>query len=321
MLRIAILDDYQDVALSMADWSLLPKDAKVDRFGDNVKDETKLAERLQPYEVLIIMRERTLFSRSLIERLPNLKLLITSAGRNAAIDQAACKDRGITVCGTDAFGSPTAELAWGLLLALFKNITVEDRATREGKWSLGLTQTLEGRTLGVLGLGKLGQRLAEVGKAFRMDVIAWSQNLTDERCAEVGVRRVEKDALFREADAISIHLVLSDRSRGLVGARELGLMKPTAYLVNTSRGPIVDEAALVDALKNRRIGGAGLDVFDVEPLPADHPLRSMPNTVITPHLGYGTEENYRLYFGQAVENIVNWLAGKPVKEIAAPRQP
>ena len=287
MLRIAILDDYQNVALSMADWSQLPKDSRVDRFGDNVKDETKLAERLQPYQVLIIMRERTLFSRSLIERLPNLKLLITSAGRNAAIDQAACKDRGITVCGTDAFGSPTAELAWGLLLSLFKNITVEDRATREGKWSLGLTQTLEGRTLGVLGLGKLGQRLAEVGKAFRMDVIAWNRSGVDPAlpCAEVPL-----DRLFREADAISLHVAYSDETREMIGSALLQSVKPRALLVNTARGGIVDEDALVAALQSGLLGHAALDVFTEEPLDPASPLCGLDNVTLSAHAAWKTPD-------------------------------
>ncbi len=321
MTKIAILDDYQNVALSMADWDALPDGCSVQAFHDNITDREALVARLEPFDVLVIMRERTRFPGDLIARLPNLKLLITSGGRNAAIDQAACAERGIAVAGTGGFGAPTSELAWALILAMFKRVPEEDRATRAGHWSLGLTRTLEGKTLGVLGLGKLGARLAKVGQAFEMDVIAWSQNLTDERAAEVGVRRVEKDALFAESDVISIHLVLSERSRGLVGARELGLMKPTASIVNTSRGPIIDEAALIDALRNGTIGGAGLDVFDVEPLPADHAFRSLPNTVITPHLGYGTEENYRIYFGEAVENIRNWLEGKPIQAIAPPRQP
>lgn len=321
MTKIAILDDYQNVALSMADWDSLPDGCSVESFQDNITDQDALAARLAPFDVLVIMRERTRFPAGLIARLPNLKLLITSGGRNAAIDQAACAERGIAVAGTGGFGTPTSELAWALILALFKRVVEEDRATRAGHWSLGLTRTLEGKTLGVLGLGKLGARLARVGQAFDMDVIAWSQNLTDARCAEVGVRRVDKDTLFREADVVSIHLVLSERSRGLVGAREFELMKPTAYLVNTSRGPIAEEAPLIAALQGGQIGGAGLDVFDTEPLPADHPFRSLPNTVITPHLGYGTEENYRIYFGDAVENIRNWLDGKPIQAIAPPRAP
>jgi phosphoglycerate dehydrogenase-like enzyme len=259
------------------------------------------------------MRERTAFPRALLEKLPKLRLLVTTGMRNASIDVKAAAEGGITVCGTSGVPYPTAELTWGLLLALFRRIAVEDRATREGKWQTTLGLGLNGKTLGVIGLGTLGSRVARYGKAFEMEVLAWSQNLTAKRAAEVGATLVGKDELLRRSDVVSIHLVLSDRSRGLVGARELGLMKRTAYLVNTSRGPIVDEAALIRALQDGTIAGAGLDVFEPEPLPLDHPFRKLPNTVITPHLGYVTEETYRVFFGHALEDVQAFLRGAPVR--------
>ena len=259
------------------------------------------------------MRERTPFPRALLERLPRLRLLVTTGMRNASIDVKAAKERGITVCGTSGLPYPTAELAWGLVLALFRRIPAEDRASREGRWQTTVGLGLNGKTLGVLGLGTLGSRVAKYGRAFDMEVLAWSQNLTAARAAEVGATLVSKDELLQRSDVVSVHLVLSDRTRGLIRARELGLMKRTAYLVNTSRGPIVDEAALLHALENGTIAGAGLDVFEVEPLPPDHPFLRLPSTVVTPHLGYVTEETYRIFFGHAVENIKAFLDGKPVR--------
>jgi len=263
------------------------------------------------------MRERTAFTRSLLERLPMLRLLITAGMRNASIDMKAAAERGVLVCGTAGLPYPTAELAWGLILGLMRRIPAEDRATREGRWQVSLGLGLNGKTLGVLGLGTLGSRVAKVGRAFEMEVLAWSQNLTRARAEEVGATLVAKDELLARSDIVSIHLVLSERTRGLLGARELGLMKRSAYLVNTSRGPIVDEAALIDALRNGIIAGAGLDVFDPEPLPADHPFRSLPNIVVTPHLGYVTEETYRVFYGHALEDVQAFLRGAPVRVLSA----
>jgi len=313
MARVAILDDYQNVARRMADWASLPAGTDVVVFADHLKETGAVAARLADFDAVVAMRERTAFPRALLERLPRLKLLVTTGMRNASIDVGAAVERGITVCGTSGLPYPTAELTWGLILALARQIPTEDRATREGKWQTTLGLGLNGKTLGVLGLGTLGSRVARYGKAFEMEVLAWSQNLTAERAAEVGATLVGKDELLRRSDVVSIHLVLSDRSRGLVGARELGLMKRTAYLVNTSRGPIVDEAALVRALQEGTIAGAGLDVYEPEPLPLDHPFRKLPNTVITPHLGYVTEETYRVFFGHALEDVQAFLRGAPVR--------
>jgi len=316
MRRCAIIDDFQGCALGMADWGALAPDIAVEAFRDHLADEDALARRLAGFEIVCAMRERTPFPRSLFEKLPKLELLLTSGMRNLSIDLAAARDHGVTVCGTPSVGTPTAELAWGLILALARRIPAEDRATREGGWQHTLGVALEGKTLGVIGLGRLGARVARIGKAFGMEAIAWSQNLTEERCREIGVTLADKQALLRTADVVTIHLLLSGRTRGLLGAAELALLKPGAFLVNTSRGPIVDEAALVDALERRAIAGAGLDVFDIEPLPAGHPLRRLDNTVITPHLGYVSAENYRCYFPAMVEDISAWLAGAPVRGLA-----
>ncbi len=316
MVRVAVLDDYQRVAMQMADWSVLPANTQVDAFQDHLFDEGALAERLHDYDVVLGMRERTPMRRSLLERLPNLKLLLTTGRGNASFDFEAATELGILCCGTALGGGPaTAELTWGLILALAKKIPWEDAGVRAGQWQLGLGESVNGKTLGVVGLGRLGTVVARVGLAFDMRVLAWSQNLTPERAQENGVEYATKDDLFRESDFVTIHYTLSDRSRGMITARELGLMKPTAYLINTSRGPIVDEGALIGALRSRRIAGAGLDVFDIEPLPLDHPLRNMPNTVITPHLGYVTQEAYRSMFTESIENIQAWLAGDPVHVI------
>ncbi|HEU5192270.1 MAG TPA: D-2-hydroxyacid dehydrogenase family protein [Methylomirabilota bacterium] len=313
MTRVAILDDYQNVAMGLADWKSLPAGTEVVAFHDHLHELDAVAKRLADFDVVVAMRERTAFPRGLLEKLPKLRLLVTTGMRNASIDVKAAAEGGITVCGTSGLPYPTAELTWGLVLALFRRIAVEDRATRDGKWQTTLGLGLNGKTLGVIGLGTLGSRVARYGKAFEMEVLAWSQNLTAERAAEVGATLIGKDELLRRSDVVSIHLVLSDRSRGLVGARELGLMKRTAYLVNTSRGPIVDEAALIRALQDGAIAGAGLDVFEPEPLPLDHAFRKLPNTVITPHLGYVTEETYRVFFGHALEDVQAFLRGAPVR--------
>jgi phosphoglycerate dehydrogenase-like enzyme len=314
--RLGILDDYQGVNLSLGPWDQLPKDIAVEVFRDTITDPEALVRRLSPFDALVIMRERTPFPRALIERLPNLRLIVTSGARNRSVDMAACAERGITVCGTPSVGHPTVDLTWGLILCLARGIPAQERSLREGRWQgMPLGFTLEGRRLGVMGLGNLGSRVAKVGAALGMEVIAWSQNLTAEKAAAAGARLVDKATLMREADVLTLHLVLSDRSRGIVGPGDIALMKRGAYLVNTSRGPLVDQDALIAALKEGRIAGAGLDVFDQEPLPADHPILSAPNTVLTPHLGYVTEENYRAYFASAMESILGYIAGTPVREI------
>jgi len=313
--RLGILDDYQGVALSMGPWDKLPQDLKIKVFRDTIKDQEALVRRLSPFDALLIMRERTPFPRSLIERLPNLQLLITTAARNRAVDLAACAERGITVCGTPSFAHPTVDLTWGLILSLMRHIPEQERALREGRWQVKLGNSLEGKTLGVIGLGNLGSRVARVGAAFGMRVIAWSQNLTEEKAAAAGAVKVDKATLLREADVVTLHLVLSERSRRIIGAGDLAQMKRSAVIVNTSRGPLIDQDALIAALKEGRIAGAGLDVYDEEPLPPGHPILSAPNMVLTPHLGYVTEENYRAYFQGAVEAVLGYLAGSPVREL------
>ncbi|HXH13441.1 MAG TPA: D-2-hydroxyacid dehydrogenase family protein [Alphaproteobacteria bacterium] len=317
MARVAVLDDYQGVALQMADWSVLPSDVQVQVFRDHLSDPQAVAARLKDFDIVVAMRERTPFPRSLLQQLPQLKLLITTGMRNASIDVNAAAELGVTVCGTQGLPYPTAELTWGLILALLRFIPREDRATREGRWQVSVGFGLRDKVLGVIGLGNLGSQVATVGKAFGMSLLAWSQNLTAERAGQFGATLVSKDALLARADIVTIHLVLSDRTRGLIGTRELGLMKPSAYLINTSRGPIVEEKALIDALQKGSIAGAALDVFDEEPLPLDHPLRRLENTVITPHLGYVTAETYKVFYGDAVEDIQAFLRGQPVRVIKA----
>lgn len=317
LVSIAVLDDYQDVASRLADWTSL-SDARTVFFRDHVADAEQLADRLQPFEVVVLMRERTRLDETIIARLPRLKLIVTVGTWNAAIDMAAAKRHGIVVAGTDGGGphGPSA-FTWALVLAITRNVVAEVASVRTGGWQIGLGVELAGKTLGLLGLGVLGEAVSRYGAAFGMRTIAWSQNLTTEKAAVVGVERVEKAELFRRSDVLSVHLKLSDRSRGLVGATELGLMKPTAFLINTSRGPIVDEAALVETLRDRKIAGAGLDVFGEEPLPATHPFRYLPNVIATPHIGYVTEETYRMAYGQIVADIAGWLAGTPVRVLNA----
>ena len=312
--RCAILDDYQNVALKSADWSKVEGDVEIKVFSEHLGAGQSVIAALKEFAIVVAMRERTAFPRTVIDALPNLKLLITTGMRNASIDTEAAKARGVTVCGTGSFGSPTSGIAIGLMLELTRHIGYENARLHAGAaWQSTIGPDLEGMTLGILGLGKLGARTAAIAKAFGMKVIAWSQNLTPERCQEVGVGYVGKDDLFRQSDFITIHNVLSARSRGAVGAKEFGLMKPSAFLINTSRGPIVDEAALLAALRDKKIAGAGLDVFDNEPLPLNHPLRKMNNVVLTPHLGYVSEQNYRHYFAGVVEDIRGFLDGKPVR--------
>ena len=314
-MRVAVLDDYQRVAEGLADWKSLGPNVSVEFFHDHHKKEDDLVDRLQAFEILAIMRERTPFPRSLIEKLPNLKLLVTTGKRNASVDMAACKERGITVCGTAGSEGSTIELAWGLILSVVRGIPREDRALREGRWQIKVGMELRGKTLGVLGLGRLGSQVAQIGGAFGMNVIAWSQNLTAERAKSARAELVTKNELFERSDVITIHLVLSDRTRKLVGREELARMKKTAYLVNTSRGPIVDESALIAALESGQIAGAGIDVYYVEPLPPDDPIMQAPNTVLTPHIGYVADASYATFYRETVEDIAAWLTGKPIRAI------
>jgi D-3-phosphoglycerate dehydrogenase len=313
-LRCAILDDYQNVALSMADWSQVGPSVEIKVFNEHLGSPDKVIAALQGFAIVCAMRERTAFPRAVIEALPDLKLLITTGMRNASIDLEAAKAKNVVVCGTPAFGNATAAIATGLMLELARHIGYENARLKAGAaWQTTIGLDLEGLTLALLGLGKLGARMAEIGRAFKMNVIAWSENLTPERCKEAGVEYVNRDELFRRADFLSIHLQLSERTRGLIGAKELGLMKPSAYLINTSRGPIVEEAALIAALREKRLAGAGLDVFDIEPLPIEHPLRQLDNVVLTPHLGYVAEQNYRAFFVGMVDDIRAFLDGKLVR--------
>jgi phosphoglycerate dehydrogenase-like enzyme len=309
------LDDYQGVALSSADWSAVQARYDVEVISAHIADENELVRRLAGSEVVVAMRERTPFPSGVFARLPALKLLVTTGLKNASIDVAAANGHGVTVCGTIGTGSAVPELTLGLIIALTRNFVQEDASVRAGGWQHTIGPGLAGTTLGIIGLGRLGVPVAALAGAFGLSVIAWSPNLTQERAEPHNVRAVSKHDLFAGSDIITIHMPLSDASRGIVGADELALMKPTAYLVNTSRGPIVDEAALVDALRDRRIAGAGLDVYDTEPLPTDHPLRSMPNTLLLPHIGYVTTDNYAAWFAQVVEDILAWADGKPLREL------
>jgi phosphoglycerate dehydrogenase-like enzyme len=313
---VAVLDDYQDVALQSADWSRLDGRADVHVLHEYLATEADLVATLQDYDVVVAMRERTAFPRRILEQLPRLGLLVTTGPSNAAIDVAAARERGVVVCGTGGAYPAPAELTWALIHALARNVVQEDRALRAGRWQTTIGTELAGRTLGVVGLGRLGQRVARVAHAFDMEVVAWSENLSRRRAEECGATLVDKDELFRSSDVVTVHLQLSDRTRGLIGARELALMRPTAYIVNTARGPIIDETALVAALQAESIAGAGLDVFDVEPLRADHPLRSTPNTVLTPHLGYVSRDLYAIFFTDVVDAIDTWLQGTPVRVLA-----
>jgi phosphoglycerate dehydrogenase-like enzyme len=314
-MRIAILDDYQDIARSLADWASL--DAEVDVHTTPFSGPDDLVAHLAGVDVAVAMRERSPFPAEVLERLPDLRLLVTTGPRNASIDVAAANRLGVTVCHTGYDSSPTAEHTWALILAAARNLPVEVASVRDGGWQRTVGTGLSGKTLGLLGLGRLGSRVAKVGQAFGMETIAWSQNLTQEKADEHGVRAVAKDELFAGSDVLSVHLVLSRRTRGLVGAAEIAAMKPTALLVNTSRGPIVDAAALLDALRGNRIGGAALDVYDTEPLPADDPLRALPNALLTPHIGYVTRELYEVFYRDAVEDIAAFRAGSPIRVLQA----
>lgn len=314
MLRCAVLDDYQDVALGLADWSRV----RAESFREHFARQDDLVAAIHDHEIVVIMRERTPFTAELFERLPNLRLLITTGMRNASVDLAAARERGVTVCGTGSSSTPPVELTWALILGLVRHLVPESSAMRAGgPWQHTLGIDLHGRTLGLLGLGKIGSRVAEIGRAFGMDVVAWSANLTEEHAAARGARLApDLDALLSASDVFSVHVVLGERTRGLVGRRELALMKPTAYLINTARAAVVDQDALAAALRAGRIAGAGLDVFDLEPLPEGHAFRTLPNVLATPHLGYVTELNYRTYFREAVEDIDAFLDGAPVRVLS-----
>ena len=319
LFKIAVLDDYQNVALSIADWSVLDGQATVTVFNDHLSDIDAVVARLQPFDVVCVMRERTPMTRAIIERLPRLRLIASTAVRNASIDLEAATERGIEIVHTGYSSSPTIELTWALILASARNLVAENASLRAGGWQRFVGDDLAGRTLGVLGLGNIGGAVARIGKAFGMEVIAWSQNLTPERAAEAGAKPVEKDELFRQADIVTVHLVLSGRTRGLVGARELALMKPTARLVNTSRGPIVVEADLISALERGKIAGAAIDVFDQEPLPPNHPFRSQRNLLATPHIGYVSRNLYIRFYRDTVDNIRQWLDGQS-RQVSSPRR-
>jgi len=310
LFKIAVLDDYQHVALSLADWSVLAARATVTAFDDHLADPDAIVERLRPFDIVCVMRERTPMTRGIIERLPKLRLIASTAIRNASIDLKAAEERGVLVVHTNYTSAPTIELTWALILGSARNLVAENESLRRGRWQQSVGDDMAGRTLGVLGLGNIGGAVAQIGNACGMKVIAWSQNLTAERAAEVGATRVSKEDLFRESDIVSVHLVLSGRTRGLVGATELALMKPSARLVNTSRGPIVVEADLIAALTTGRIAGAALDVFDQEPLPLDHPFRALPNLLATPHIGYVSRGLYGRFYRDTVENIRRWLNGQ-----------
>jgi phosphoglycerate dehydrogenase-like enzyme len=305
--RIAVLDDYQNVALSLADWSMLDKRVNVTVFNDHLVDSNAIVERLQPFDIVCVMRERTPMTRPIIERLPRLRMIASTGSRNASIDLKAAEERSVQVVHTGYTSAPTIELTWALILASARNLVAENASLRGGGWQQSVGDDMTGRTLGLVGLGNVGGAVAKIGNAFGMKVIAWSQNLTTERASEVGAALVSKDELFQEADVVSIHLVLSGRTRGLVGAAELGLMKPTARLINTSRGPIVVEADLIAALKDKKIAGAAIDVFDQEPLPLGHPFRSLPNLLATPHIGYVSRGLYERFYQDTVANIRRWL--------------
>jgi phosphoglycerate dehydrogenase-like enzyme len=315
--RIVLLDDYQGVALDYGGWDRVPDEWQVVALEQHIDDADELVEALSEAEIVVAMRERTPLTAAIFDRLPDLKLLITTGMANASIDVAAARANGIVVCGTASKLPPTAELSWGLILSLLRSIPAESAAMREGGWQSTIGGDLDGATLGLVGLGRLGRKMATIGQAFGMEVLAWSENLSAEAALEAGAEPVEKLALFERADIVSVHYKLSKRSRGLVGAAEIGAMKPSAYLVNTSRGPIVDTDALLAALESGAIAGAGLDVYDTEPLPADHPLRRAPRTVLTPHLGYVTEDTYTTYFSDAVEDVLAYLDGAPVRVLEA----
>ena len=306
-MNIAILDDYQNVALRLADWSGVRRRAEITVFNDHIADPSAVVERLRPFDVVCVMRERTPLTREILQQLPNLRLIASTGPRNASIDSQAAVDFGIAVTATGYDSTPTIEFSWSLILASMRGLDREAASLKAGGWQTGLGSNLRGKVLGVVGLGNIGKEVARIGVAFGMKVIAWSQNLTQEKAIAAGAILVDKQTLFREADVVTLHLVLSGRTRGLIGAPEFALMKPTARFVNTSRSPIVDQAAMIEALQAHRIAGAAIDVFDVEPLPPDHPFRKLDNVLATPHIGYVTEDLYRTFYADAAANIATWL--------------
>src|ERR1700757_2959375 len=306
-MKVAILDDYQNVALPLADWSAVRRHAEITVFNDHIADPSAVVERLRPFDVICVMRERTPLTREILQQLPNLRLIASTGPRNASIDSQTAADLGIAVTATGYDATPTIEFTWSLILASMRGIDREAASLKSGGWQTGLGSNLRGKTLAVVGLGNVGKEVARIGLAFGMKVIAWSQNLTEETASAAGATLVDKPTLFREADVVTVHLVLSGHTRGLIGRSEFTLMKATARLINTSRGPIVDEAALIEALQAHRIAGAAVDVFDVEPLPPDHPFRKQQNLLATPHIGYVTEDLYRAFYGDAADNIAKWL--------------
>ncbi|OKS86794.1 D-2-hydroxyacid dehydrogenase family protein [Mucilaginibacter polytrichastri] len=305
--QIAVLDDYQHVAFKMADWSTINTKADIAVFDDHIADEGKLIERLHPFAAICVMRERTPLTRSILSQLPNLKLIVSTGSRNASIDTHAVEDFGIILKNTGYFSTGASELTWALLMAFARHIPQENNSFKAGGWQQTVGIDLSGKTIGIVGLGRLGEKMAQYARAFDMNIIAWSQNLTADTAEKAGAKLVTKDELFTEADIITVHLVLSDRSRGIIGKHELGLMKPTAYLINTSRGPLVDEHALIETLQHKKIAGAAIDVFDTEPLPAEHPLRKLDNLLATSHIGYVTENTYKLFYGDTVNFLQEWL--------------
>ena len=309
-MKVAILDDYQNVALDLADWSAVASRAEITVFNDHLADPDEVVARLRPFDVICVMRERTPLPRAVIERLPQLKLIASTGSRNASIDTAAAEERGVRVTGTGYRSTPTIEMTWALILASARHIVRENNSVRKGGWQTSIGRELDGRVLGVLGLGNIGGQVARIGLAFGMTVVAWSQNLTHEIAAAAGATLVTKNELFHQADVVSIHLILSKRTIGLVGAADLALMKPSSWLINTSRGPIVDESALIQVLTSRVIAGAALDVYDAEPLPAAHPFRTLDNVLATPHIGYVGEDLYRTFFTDAAARIGKWLDGQ-----------
>jgi len=316
MHNIAVLDDFQNVSQDFGDWGGLAKHAKITVFRDHIDDEDALVARLLPYDILCVMRERTWLTRSLLQRLPNLKMIASTGPWNAAIDLEATQALGITVCGTATSLTAASELTWALILAVARQLPQEVASFRSGGWQVAVGLDLHGKTLGLLGLGSTGSATARIAHAFGMKTIAWSQNMTEEGAAKLGVRYVSKEELIASSDILSIHVRLSERTRGMIGAAELASMKPSAFLINTARGPIVDEAALVEALRRKTIAGAGVDVYGKEPLPADHPFRSLTNLVATAHVGYVTEGSYDLYYGESVENIRSWIEGRPIRTLS-----
>ena len=316
-MRVVILDDYQSAARQFADWSVI-QDLDLVTLPEHIADEATLVEHLVGAQVVVAMRERTQMAASLFNRLTDLQLVVTTGLSNAVIDIAAAATRGITVCGTSGIISPTSELTWGLILAVTRNIASDDATMRVGGWQTQMGTGLAGRRLGLVGLGNIGGLVAKVGLAFGMDVVAWSQNLSSDKAEAIGVRSVSKEELLSTSDIVSLHYQLSDRSRGIIGAAELAIMKRSAIIVNTSRGPLIDQTALVDALRNRSIAGAGLDVYELEPLSADDPLRSLPNTVLSPHTGYVVDQCFKIFYEHIVEDIVMWQAGTPVRLLSPP---